>query len=78
MEVPGLSQEVHARILRGYGRGAALGVEFMTYDEGRTSAECQCGATCSDEYWRVEMWADEHERENPGHRVDIQEPRRGE
>jgi hypothetical protein len=50
----------------------------MTYNEGRTSAECQCGATCSDEYWRVEMWADEHERENPGHRVDIQEPRRGE
>lgn len=45
-----------------------------TYDEERARGEChQCSRACSGEMWRVEMWADEHERENPGHRVDIQE-----
>ena len=47
----------------------------MTYDEGRTHAEClKCAQTCSDSYWAAEIWADKHERENPGHSVDIREP----
>lgn len=49
---------------------------MKAYDEFRTRAEClRCCMSCTGEMWQSERWADDHEREFPGHSVDIDEVR---